>query len=109
MTNNDYAFEIAACRRDGAMWLEEVVYTPATRWEPEDADIIEQPCPVCGGTDVVYPDDSMYGALAVAALYAAQCVGLAIEYAGLPDCQRCGRRNYDGGSTCWSCTEEYWR
>lgn len=81
--NNDTHYNLASCVADGAMWLEEVQYTPATRWEPEDVSVDDRPCPVCKSwDDTVYADDTRYGWIAVAALEAARSVGICIEMLG---------------------------
>lgn len=107
---NEYSYELALCSHDGAQWLEEVSYTPATRLEPEDYDIDYKPCPVCGGYDTLYPPDTQYGAVAEAALAAARIVAYFIEWWGLPTCDTCGSKFYEGWTSdghplCMTCAE----
>ena len=107
---NDTSYELAMCSHDGAQWLEVVSYTPATRWEPEDMDIADRPCVVCGSWDSLYPQDTWFGALAVAALEAARFVAYFIESLGLPTCDKCGALFFEGWTVegtplCWQCGE----
>lgn len=107
---NEYSYELALCPYDRAQWLEDVSYTPATRWEPEDYDIDYKPCPVCGELDTLYPPDTMFGAIAEAALCCARIIAYDIECWGLPTCNTCGERFYEGWTSddkplCLACSE----
>lgn len=112
---NDKDFVITGCKYDGSIWLERVIDFPGTRYEPPSSDVEPEKCPSCNSyvDDPRYEEEFPYGAIARAALEAARCVAIGIEFIALPRCSDCGHPFYEGiivGNSnyayCFACYDE---